>query len=261
MGERTAYDSGTFSWADLSTTDTGGAKAFYAGLFGWECEDVPTGGAGVYTMCRMRGKNVGALSGQSDQERSQGVPPHWNSYVTVHDLEERAPRVTDLNGNLIMPPFDVMDVGRMALAADPAGAVFAMWEPKSSIGAEIVNEPGALTWNELATSDMAAAKEFYGALFDWTFEDIEGGPLPYAIVKNGGRSNGGIRAQGDQEKGIPANWVPYFAAVSCDESAARATELGGRVVVPTTRVPAGAFAGVMDPQGAVFSLFEGDFDD
>ena len=96
MGERTSYESGTFSWADLATTDPAGAKAFYAGLFGWEFDDMPFGGGGTYTMCRIDGKHVAALSGQRDEERDQGVPPHWNNYVTVHDIDARAARVTEL---------------------------------------------------------------------------------------------------------------------------------------------------------------------
>jgi hypothetical protein len=261
MGKRTSYEPGTFSWADLGTSDPDAAKAFYGGLFGWEFEDMPAGEAGVYTIWRLDGKDVAALFGQSGQERGQGIPPHWNSYITVDDVDARAPRVRELNGNLIMPPFDVMDAGRMALGSDPTGAAFAMWQPRDHIGASLVNEPGALTWNELATGDMPTAERFYGALFGWTFEETEGSPIPYAVIKNGERSNGGIRAQGEGEKSVTPNWVPYFAVVSCDESAATATELGGRVLRPTTRVPAGAFAAVADPQGAVFSIFEGSFDD
>jgi predicted enzyme related to lactoylglutathione lyase len=262
MSERSRYDSGTFSWVDLATTDPDGAKAFYAGLFGWEFEDLPTDGSGTYTMCRLQGKDVCAIARQSDQERQQGVPSHWNSYITAHDLDDRAARIPELNGNLIMPPFDVMEAGRMALAVDPTGAVFALWEPRNSIGAALVNVHGALTWNELGTTDVEAAKSFYGELFGWTYEDLEmDGQGSYSIVRNGGSSNGGIRAQTQMEKGVPPNWLPYFGATSCDESAAQAQAVGGRVLVPTMHVPAGGFAVIADPQGAVFAVFEGEFDD
>src|SRR5205823_1781786 len=233
-------------------------KAFYAGLFGWDFEDVPVGEAGTYTMCRLDRKDVCAIAGQNQQERDQGVPPHWNNYVTVDDVDACAPRIAELNGNLIMPPFDVLQAGRMALGSDPTGAVLALWEPRDHIGAALVNVPGALTWTELATADIGAARQFYADLFGWTYEDVEGSPIPYAIIRNGDRSNGGIRAQGDAEEGMPSYWAPYFAVASCDESSAKAVELGGRVVVPTTRVPAGAFAGVSDPQGAYFAIFEGE---
>ena len=125
-----------------------------------------------------------------------------------------------------------------------------------------VNAPGALSWNELATTDVEAAKNFYEGLFGWTYEDMDmNGSGTYTIVRNRDRSNGGIREQGPAEQGVPPHWLPYFGAVSVDESAGRANKLGGRVIVPTVRVPAGAFAAVADPQGAVFALFEGDFDD
>jgi uncharacterized protein len=262
VGERTRHETGVFSWVDLSTTDPEGAKAFYSALFGWEPVDMPAGEGMTYTMCRIDGKYVAALSAQMEQERDQGVPPHWTSYVTAHDLDARAARVPELNGSLIMPPFDVLDAGRMAVAADPTGAIFAIWEPKSSIGAELVNVPGALTWNELGTKDVETAKRFYGDLLGWTYDDIDmDGAGTYSMIRNGDRSNGGIRPQTPQEEDIPPNWLVYFAAASVDESAAQAKELGGNVLVPTMHVPNGAFTVIADPQGAVFALFQGDFDD
>jgi predicted enzyme related to lactoylglutathione lyase len=262
VGERTGYEAGTFSWVDLSTTDPDRAKPFYAGLFGWEFEDMPAGEGMTYTFCRLDGKDACALSAQMDQEREQGVPPHWNSYVTVPDLDARTQRVAELGGNVVMPPFGVLDAGRMALAADPTGAFFMMWEPKSHIGAAVVNVPGAFTWNELGTTDTETAKRFYADLFGWTYDEIDmDGQGTYSIVQNGERRNGGIRAQTPQEQGVPPNWLVYFGAASVEESAAQAKELNGNVLVPTMRVPAGAFSVVADPQGAVFGLFEGEFDD
>ena len=262
MGERSSYETGTFSWVDLSTTDPEGAKAFYAALFGWEPVDMPAGEGMTYTMCRLEGKYVAALSAQMEQEREQGIPPHWTSYVTAHDLDERAARVPELNGSLVMPPFDVLEAGRMAVAADPTGAIFSMWKPNNSIGAELVNVPGAMTWNELGTNDVDTAKSFYADLFDWTYDDIDmDGQGTYSIILNGDQRNGGIRAQTPQEEGIPPNWLVYFAAVSVDESAAQAKELGGNMLVPTMHVPNGAFSVSADPEGAVFALFQGEFDD
>jgi predicted enzyme related to lactoylglutathione lyase len=261
MGARTSHAPGTFSWCDLSTTDPGSAKEFYAGLFGWELDDQPVGDGVVYTMCRIDGKAACAISAQQEQERAQGVPPHWNNYVTVADVDASAAKAGELGGNALVEPFDVFDFGRMSVVADPSGAVFSMWQAGQNIGAEVVNVPGALTWNELATKDLDGAKEFYGGLFGWRFQDVEGGPLPYAVILNGERRNGGIRLQGDMEAGIPPNWVPYFATASVDDIVAKAGELGGNVVVPAMSVPAGRFAGIADREGAVFSVFEGEFDD
>jgi uncharacterized protein len=180
----------------------------------------------------------------------------------VHDLDDRVQRVTELNGNLLMPPFDVLEAGRMAVAADPTGAVFLMWKPKNHVGAALVNVPGALTWNELATNDVDTAKRFYADLFGWTYEDLDmNGAGQYSVIHNGDRSNGGIRPLAPPEQAAPPFWLPYFAATSSDESAAQAEKVGGRVLMPTTRLPNGAFAVFADPQGAVFAVFEGDFDD
>jgi hypothetical protein len=212
-------------------------------------------------MCRLAGKDVAALASQTAQERDQGVPPHWNNYITVADVEEAAPRIAELDGNLLMPPLDVLEAGRMALGTDPTGAAFALWEARDHIGAGLVNVPGALTWNELATDDVATAKRFYSGLLGWTYEDLEGGPVPYSVIRNGERTNGGIRPQGPAEQAIPPNWAPYIAVESCTGASAAATELGGRVLMAPTEVPAGKFAAIADPQGAVFAVFEGDFDD
>jgi uncharacterized protein len=261
MGERTSHPAGAFSWVDLSTSDQAGAKRFYGGLFGWEFNDLPVGDGVVYAMCQLGGKSVCAISSQQEQERAQGIPPHWNSYVTVADVDASAARAGELGGNVLVEPFDVLDAGRMAVVADPTGAVFSMWQPRSNIGAELVNVPGALTWNELATTDADRAKEFYGELFGWRLEEMEGGPMRYVMIQNGDRPNGGIRPLSEMEAGIPPNWLPYFAAASVDDTVAKAGEVGGRVLMPPVTVPAGRFAPIADPQGAVFAVFEGDFDD
>jgi uncharacterized protein len=261
MGERTSHPPGAFSWVDLSTSDAEGAKGFYGGLFGWAFDDRPVGDGIVYTMCLLDGKAVCAISEQQDQERAQGIPPHWNNYVTVEDVDARTQKARELGGNVLVEPFDVLDAGRMSVVADPTGAVFSMWEPRNSIGAEIVNVPGALTWNELATTDVDRAKEFYGELFGWRLEEMEGGPMRYVMIRNGDRSNGGIRPLSEMEAGIPPNWLAYFAADTVDDAVAKAGELGGRVLMPPVTVPAGRFAPIADPQGAVFAVFEGDFDD
>lgn len=260
MGERTSYPPGTFSWAELATSDAEGAKAFYSGLFGWDLEDTPAGPGMVYTMARIGGEAVAAVFKQ--HEREQGIPPHWNSYVTVASADESAARAKELGGAVLFEPFDVMEVGRMAVLQDPTGAIFQVWEPRQSIGAELVNEPGSLTWNDLGTRDPEAAERFYSGLFGWAFEKVPG-PVDYWVIQNNGRSNGGMRLQSDQEvaDGTPPNWMPYFAVKSSDEAVTKVGELGGRVLVPPTDVPSGKFTIVQDPQGAVFALSESEFDD
>jgi uncharacterized protein len=250
MGERTEHAPGTFSWADLSTSDTDGAKAFYTGLFGWDTEDTPIPEGGVYTMLSKGGKNVAALSGARE-----GQPSAWNSYVTVESADASAAAAKEHGGTLAMEAFDVMDVGRMAVVQDPTGAFFAVWEPRASIGAERVNEPGALTLNQLNTSNAERAQEFYEGVFGWRFESVEGGDRPYWGIYTGDRLNGGMMEQS------PSAWLVYFGSESVDDDAGKVAELGGTVIVPPMPVPGGRILVAQDPQGAVFALLSGRFDD
>lgn len=265
MGKRERYEPGTFSWVDLATTDPQAAKAFYGELFGWEPDDRPVPGGGTYSMMTLDGSEVAAIASQPQQQREAGAPPVWNSYVTVASADEAADAAVQAGGSIHAPAFDVMTAGRMAVVADPGGAVFSVWEPRENIGATLVNVPGSLTWNELATNDVDAARPFYETVFGWEVEEVDtqGGPRYLMIGHSGAASgrNGGMRELGPTEEGMPPNWVPYFAVESAEATLARANELGGATLVPAIEVPNGKFAGLRDPQGAAFSIFEGDFDD
>ena len=185
MGERTKYKPGTFCWTDLTTTDQAAAKVFYGGLFGWEAEDRPVGEGAVYSMMKVDGKDVAAISPQPPQQREAGAPPVWNSYISVESADEALARATTLGGTAHAPAFDVMDVGRMAVIQDPQGAYLMVWQPRSHIGAQLVNAPGALVWNELASPDLDASSAFYGGLFGWTLEPFEDSPTPYLRSRTG----------------------------------------------------------------------------
>src|SRR3954452_3857086 len=154
MGERTKHAPGTFSWADVTTTDQDSAKRFYSGLFGWEADDQPVGDGVYYSMMRLDGRNVAAVSPQPQQQREAGVPSMWNNYVTVESADAAAERAAELGATVHAPPFDVLEAGRMAVIQDPQGAFFMVWEPRQMFGAALVNEPGALCWNELASNDL-----------------------------------------------------------------------------------------------------------
>jgi predicted enzyme related to lactoylglutathione lyase len=255
MGERTEHPPGTFSWTDLGTSDAEGAKAFYTGLFGWEAEDSPVPGGGTYTMFKIDGKAVSGLYERDD------LPPAWLSYVTVEDADATAGRAKELGGNVLQDPFDVMEAGRMAVLQDPQGAAFAVWQPKDSIGAELVNDAGSLTMNQLNTSDTDAATEFYSALFGWDVRPVteEGGPDFYGLY-NGDTLNGGMMPLPPDSRGTPPHWLGYFTVEDADDSARRIGEGGGQVVVPPMEIPAGRIVVAQDPQGAFFALFEGEVD-
>lgn len=259
MGERTNYQPGTFSWADVTTTDQDAAKRFYSGLFGWEADDRPVGDGVHYSMMQLGGRDVAAISPQPQQQREAGVPPMWNNYVTVESADAAADRASELGATVHAPPFDVMDVGRMAVIQDPQGAFFMVWEPRKTIGAELVNAPGALAWNELASPDPTGSADFYGSLFGWTAKEMEESPTPYLILWNGERTNGGIRELGDEP--APPHWMPYFGIDDIDAGLARAGELGGRALAGPIDMGIGKIGVVRDPQGAVFALYDGQFDD
>ncbi len=255
MGERTSHPPGTFSWTDLSTPDPDGAKRFYTGLFGWETEDLPLPDGGVYTFLRKDGKEVAALSAARE-----GQMTAWLSYITVEDADAVASRAAELGATQLGEPFDVMEAGRMGLIQDPTGAVFAVWQPRESIGATLVNGHGALSLNQLNTSDPDRAREYYSRLFGWRVESVAGGDQPYWGIFNGERLNGGMM-QLPADAGAPSHWLVYFGIDDLDAAAERISESGGTVMVPKTEVPGGHFLVARDPQGAVFGLFAGRFDD
>lgn len=259
MGRRSGYTNGTFSWADLATADVDGAKAFYGRLFGWEPHE-RAGAAGTYTMLRLDGDAVAGLFGQSDEQRTAGVPSRWLCYVTVDAVDEALAKAVELGGSVVNEAVDVEDAGRMAVIGDPGGARLALWEPRATIGATRVNDPGCMCWNDLVTSNMDAAAAFYGDLFGWEAQELPqaGG---YRAVRNGDRSNGGMMPAELVGWEGPGYWLPYFNAGELDRAAAVVDEGGGRVVVEPQAVPAGKFAIVTDPQGAPFALFEGAVDD
>ena len=256
MPEVTQHTPGTFCWPELSTTDQKGAVTFYRALFGWEVNDQPAGPNDVYSMFEIGGKPVGAGSSLRPEERQHGVPSHWNVYVSVANADEAARRAGELGGKILAPPFDVMDVGRMAVLQDPGGAVFCVWQPKQHIGAMIIREPNTLCWTELLTGDTAAAEKFYTHLFGWTAKKGAAAPHEYTEFAVAGTPDAGMMPLDPAWGPVPPHWLSYFQVVDCDKAAARAKDLGGRVLTPPADIPnVGRFALVQDPQGATFGLF------
>ncbi len=255
MGERTSYQPGTFCWTDLGTTDAAAAKAFYGRLFGWEAEDFPAGDAGTYTMLRLDGRDACALYEHGPEKG----PPAWLSYVSVADAGDATERARTSGANVIQDPFDVVDAGRMAVVQDPTGALLALWEAGTQIGAGVVNDPGALCLNQLNTSDPEAAQSFYADLFGWRVESVGTGDQAYWGIYNGENLNGGMMPL-PPEGGAPSHWLVYFTASDLDASVTLVNQLGGRELVPPMPIESGRIAVAQDPQGAAFALFEGRVD-
>ena len=179
-----------------------------------------------------------------DREHATEILPSW--------FKQRQCKAEPAGGIVVAPPFDVLDVGRMALVQDPAGAMIALWESRGHAGARLVNEPGSFCWSELITTDRERAASFYGDLLGWSSRTDSMGPIAYTEFKNGASSVAGMM----EMAGIPPHWGVYFAVDDADATIARATELGGRCLRPALDLPVGRFAALADPQGAGFSVIE-----
>jgi predicted enzyme related to lactoylglutathione lyase len=248
---------GAFCWLELSTTDQNAAKGFYSSLLGWASQDFPMGPNDFYTMFQLEGRDTAAAYTMRPEQRSQGVPPHWMIYIAVESADDAASRVPQLGGKLLAPPFDVYDVGRMAVVQDPTGAVFALWQPKSHAGTGISGVPGTLCWADLMTPDPARAKEFYTGLFGWRIIKGENDPSGYLHIANGEKFIGGIPPANFRDPNVPPHWLVYFLVANCDETAAKAKELGAKThLAPMTIEKVGRMAILADPQGAVFAIIQ-----
>jgi predicted enzyme related to lactoylglutathione lyase len=273
MPERDGYIPGVPCWVDTSQPDPEAAVDFYNGLFGWEFEDVmPPGSDGKYFIARLRGGDVAAVGSTPEAAPPQAM---WNTYVWVESADETASTVRDAGGSVVMEPFDVMDAGRMAVFTDPDGAALCVWQAKDQKGAQIVNEHGSLNFNGLNTRDVEGAKAFYGAVFRWQALELPGGVEMWALPGYGDyleRDNPDLRKQTaevgapegfvdvvasinpvpEDQPDTPAHWSVTFGVDDADAVAAKASELGGEVVVPPFDAPWVRTTVITDPQGASF---------
>ena len=228
MGERTEYEPGTPCWIDLSTPDQDAAADFYGALFGWTVEEgespEETGG---YRVATKDGHAVGGVM----KTMQEGQPPAWMTYMSVEDVDATTERAREAGGSVLAEPMSVLDFGRMAVIADPTGAVFGLWQPGKNVGAGLVNEPGSMTWNELNTRDTEAARSFYGAVFGWEFDEMEFEGGPYVNVRRAGdgEMTAGMLDMGSRgiPEEVPAHWQVYFAVDDADASVETTKQNGG----------------------------------
>jgi uncharacterized protein len=273
MPERNGYIPGVPCWVDTSQPDPEAAVDFYRGLFGWEFEDVmPPESEGRYFLARLRGGDVAAVGSIPEAVPQVAM---WNTYVWVDSADDTASKVRAAGGAVVMEPFDVMDAGRVAVLTDPEGAAFCAWQAKENKGAAIVNEPGSLNFNGLNTRDIEGAKSFYGSVFGWTTLALDGGAEMWTLPGYGDyleRDNPDLRKQTaeaggpegfvdvvasinpipDDQPDTPPHWSVTFAVDDADATAAKATELGGTVIVPPFDAPWVRMTIINDPQGATF---------
>jgi predicted enzyme related to lactoylglutathione lyase len=292
MPERDGYIPGVPCWVDASEPDPDAAVEFYGSLFGWEFEDVvPSGSERKYFIARLRRLRPFSLFGEGAARVVEGrggdvagvgsipeaAPPTaiWNTYVWVDSADETAAKVRDAGGRVVTEPFDVMDAARMAVFTDPEGAAFCAWEAKEHKGARIVNDPGSLNFTGLNTRNVAGAKSFYGSVFGWQTLTLDGGAEMWTLPGYGDHLESfqpGLRQQiaemggpegfedvvatinpiPDDQPDTPAHWSVTFAVDDADGTAAKATVLGGKVIVPPFDAPWVRMTIISDPQGATF---------
>jgi predicted enzyme related to lactoylglutathione lyase len=274
MLERDGYLPGVPCWVDTTQPDPEAAVAFYAALFGWDLEDaMPPESPGRYFIARLRGGDVAAVGSQPEGGPAMAV---WNTYIWVESADDAATKVRDAGGRVVMDPFDVMGAGRTAVFTDPEGAAFRVWEAKEHTGAQVVNEPGSVNFNDLKVRDVEVAKSFYGSVFGWETLGLGGGAEMWRLPGYGDfleQSDPGLRQRmaelgapegfedvvatlgplADDQPEVPAHWSVTFAVADADATAERAAELGGRVLVAPFDAPWVRMAVIADPQGATFT--------
>jgi uncharacterized protein len=265
MSERDGYQPGVPCWIDTWRPEPEAAVDFYTQLFGWQAENtMPPGTPGEHYMCRLRGRDVAAIASRPD--KAPPTAPAWGTYVWVESAENTAARVVDAGGEVVMEPFPSLDGGRIAVVADPGGAVLGVWQPGAHRGAQLVNEPSAWSMSLLNTRDPEQAKAFYGEVFGWETDTFDMGEGEFTMWRVPGYVGGEpeqpvsrevvgamVPAAGDD---VEPHWGVTFWIDDTDRAAEEAARLGGSVVTPPHDLPGFREAVLADPDGGVFSVSE-----
>ena len=244
----TATSVGTFVWHDQVSDDPKQAQDFYTQLFGWETE-VFESAEGDYTMISSDGQRHGGFG----KAMEGAPPPHWLSHVRVENVDETIEKARGAGGKLAAGPFEMGEVGRMAIIADPEGAHISVYQPLSE------NPPpeGVFVWDELGTTDADAAQRFYSEVLGWTATDMGPDYGGYRIFNRGETGVAGFMTLPDDS--ISPHWQPHIAVEDADATVAKALELGGSTIVDPMDVPkVGRVAVLRDPQGATFGIIKPD---
>lgn len=248
------YAPGTPCWVDLMAKNQQGALDLYRDLFAWQGEVGPPE-IGGYAVCTLNGKAVAGISPAMAMDEQPPPPTVWTTYLASDDVEATQQAITENGGTVIAPVMEIPDnTGRMLVAADPTGAVFGVWQALDFVGAQVVNEPGALTWNEVYSTDLELAGAFYHSVFGLTPTPMEGA-AHYHSLNLAGRPVGGLTKLGEHfPPGTPSHWRAYFAVDDTDSTVDALVKAGGDVLEPPVDTPYGRTAVVRDPQGAVFAV-------
>jgi predicted enzyme related to lactoylglutathione lyase len=251
----TAWPQGTPCWIDCQVDDTAAARRFYGELFGWEILDSPPE-AGGYLMAMRNGRPA---AGIGPKPENMPMPSAWTTYFAADSADDIAAKVSQAGGQVFMPPFDVMDVGRMFVAADPTGAPFGVWQARSHTGAGIYNEAGAYSWNELHTRAYETAQRFYAEVFGWTYTEVgDGQSFVYSTftLPAAKRSSGGMCDDTTMPGDSTPYWLTWFQVEDTDATGARATDLGATILMGPDDSFAGRMSIIAAPQGEVFGVID-----
>jgi predicted enzyme related to lactoylglutathione lyase len=247
------WPAGTPCWVDVAVPDVAEATKFYGPVLGWTFHDTGED-YGHYTMCMAGNDQTAAGIGKIQME---GQPAAWTVYLASDDVDATAKLIAENGGSVVAGPMDIPEVGRMAIAVDPTGGVFGVWQANPMNGIVVYNEPGGLVWEDARLSDADAGKRFYSTLFGYTYTPIEGAPDDYGTFGfEGAEPLGGMGGLMGAPEGTPSHWQPYFSVTSVDEAIATAQSSGGTVVAPAMDTPFGRMATLLDPFGAAFALYQ-----
>jgi predicted enzyme related to lactoylglutathione lyase len=247
------WPQGTPNWVDLTTPDLAASNEFYRTLFGWEIVDTGEEG-GHYGLCMVNGR---AAAGIGPAREGSDSPPVWTTYLAVDDAEKTAEAITAHGGMIVMPPMTVVDQGRVAIAQDPTGAYVGLWQADQMVGFQVYNEPGGVGWNEQISRHPDRARDFYAAVFGYTYEPVKGADPYWTFATADGRMAGGLGGmRQDAPADMPAHWMTYFVVASADDAAATVDGAGGTVAHGPFDSPFGRMAAIVDPHGAMFMIGE-----
>ncbi|HEY4003805.1 MAG TPA: VOC family protein [Pseudonocardia sp.] len=246
----TSWPAGTPNWVDISVPDIDAALEFYGSVIGWSFAgtDAEYGG---YRMCQVDGRSVAGIGPMQAAEQ----PTAWLVYIASDDADATAKLITENGGTLLADPFDLDEVGRIAVARDSTGGAFGVFHGRQEIGTQVVDEPGSMVWEDARLTDVAEGRRFYQAVFGYTYEPVPGMSLDdYATFSVGERPGGGMGNMMGAPDGTPSHWVVYFSVADVDAAVSAAQRGGGQVLMAGEDTPFGRIAMATDPFGAVFAL-------
>ncbi|MFD4032375.1 VOC family protein [Streptomyces sp. NPDC058637] len=238
-------------WVSLIVHGLTATQDFYGRLFGWEFRPGPEQ-LGPYVRAMLRGKEVAGI-GQLPPDRH--LPIAWTTYLATEDADATAEAIRSCGGTVAVGPIDAGRAGRLAIASDPGGAVFGIWQAAEHLGTALAGAPGTPVWNELVTRETSSVAKFYQAVFGFEAEAVVSADFDYQTLHLEGRPVAALHGVGHalpRDRG--PHWMTYFEVSDTDEAAAHVVELGGHVVQPPRDASSGRLATVADPEGAVFTM-------